>query len=192
MDSVMETAATAPAKPATHMLARVLELKTQDSRLVCATADGGEVTLTRLVGSNVRTGDEVAVADSSATTATEIYIRKPSIRGADIYQVKAGYAALPKQDKREESFVRVQVPNGQFGIGSHPHSVHRNSRLLLFRQPERRLGKAADLLLFAAPPQGCDVQGTPSVLSSPPIGNAEGERIPCRSRHARTRLQPVG
>ena len=118
MNSVMETAATAPAKPATHMLARVLELKTQDSKLVCATADGGEVTLTRLVGSNVRTGDEVAVTDSSATTATEIYIRKPSIRGADVYQVKAGYAALPKQDKREESFVRVQVPNGQFGISA--------------------------------------------------------------------------
>jgi hypothetical protein len=117
MNSVMETATTAPAKPATHKLARVLELKTQDSKLVCATVDG-EVTLTRLVGSNVRIGDEVAVADSSATTATEIYVRKPSIRGADIYQVKAGYATLPKQDKREESFVRVHVPNGQFGIGA--------------------------------------------------------------------------
>jgi hypothetical protein len=116
MNSVIETAATAPAKPVTHMLARVLEVKAKDSRLVCATADGGEVALTRFVGSNVRTGDEVAVTDSSPTTATEIYIRKPSTRGADIYQVKAGYAALPKQDKREESFVRVQVPNGQFGI----------------------------------------------------------------------------
>jgi hypothetical protein len=118
MDSVMETVVTAPTKPAVQMLARVLELKHQDSALVCATADGREVTLTRLVGSNVRIGDEVAVADSSTSTATEIYVRKPSIRGADVYQVKAGYAALPKQDKREELFVRVQVPNGQFGMGA--------------------------------------------------------------------------
>src|SRR5579863_154998 len=118
MNSVMETAATAPVKPAMQMLARVLELKTQGSKLVCATAEGREVTLARLVGSNVRIGDEVAVAESSATAAREIYVRKPSIRGADVYQVNAGYASLPKQDKREESFVRVQVPNGQFGLGA--------------------------------------------------------------------------
>ncbi len=63
-------------------------------------------------------GDEVAVADSTgaATANTEVYIHKPSARGADVYQIKAGYAALPKQDKREELFVRVEVPNGQFGI----------------------------------------------------------------------------
>jgi len=114
----METVVTAPIRPAREILARVLELKHQGLALVCATADGHEVTLTRRVGSNVRIGDEVAVADSSPTAGTEIYVRKPSIRGADVYQVKAGYATLPKQDKREESFVRVQVPNGQFGIGA--------------------------------------------------------------------------
>ena len=118
MNSMVETVVVASAGPVAPMLARVLELKHQASALVCATADGREITLTRLVGSNVRIGDEVAVTDSSATAATEIYVRKPSIRGADVYQVKAGYAALPKQDKREESFVRVQVPNGQFGISA--------------------------------------------------------------------------
>ena len=56
------------------------------------------------------------IPQATATANTEVYIRKPSLRGADVYQVKAGYAALPKQDKREESFVRVQVPDGQFGI----------------------------------------------------------------------------
>jgi hypothetical protein len=118
MDSVMETVVTASAKPAMQILARVLELKHQGSAFVCATADGREVTVSRLVGSNIRIGDEVAVADSSTSTATEVYVRKPSIRGADIYQVKAGYAALPKQDKREEPFVRVQIPIGQFGMGA--------------------------------------------------------------------------
>jgi len=101
-----------------QMLARVLELKPQDSKLACTTGDGREFTLQRLIGANVQVGDEVAVADSTcaATANTEVYIRKPSARGADVYQLKAGYAALPKQDKREESFVRVQVPGGQFGI----------------------------------------------------------------------------
>ena len=83
MDSVMETVVTASTKPAMEMLARVRELKPQGSALVCVTADGQEVTLTRLVGSNVRIGDEVAVADCSPTAGTEIYVRKPSIRGAD-------------------------------------------------------------------------------------------------------------
>ncbi|MGA3100014.1 MAG: hypothetical protein ABSF25_26475, partial [Bryobacteraceae bacterium] len=117
MNSLMETAVDAPARPATQTLARVLELKPRDSKLACATADGREYVLTRLVGANVRIGDEVAVADSTgaATANTEVYIHKPSARGADVYQLKAGYAALPKQDKREESFVRVQVRDGQFG-----------------------------------------------------------------------------
>jgi curved DNA-binding protein CbpA len=118
MSSMMETAVAAPAKPAAPVLARVLELKPQDSKLACATADGREFMLTRLIGSNLRIGDEMAVADSSgtATANSEVYIRKPSVRGTDVYQLKAGYATLPKQDKREESFVRVQVPAGQFGI----------------------------------------------------------------------------
>jgi curved DNA-binding protein CbpA len=118
MNSLMETVVAAPARPATQTLARVLELKPQDSKLACTTADGREFVLTRLVGANVRIGDEVAVADSrgAATANTEVYIHKPSARAADVYQIKAGYAALPKQDKREESFVRVQVRDGQFGI----------------------------------------------------------------------------
>ena len=118
MNSPMETVVAAPAVPETQMLARVLELRPQDTKLVCVTADGHEFVLPRLIGSNVRIGDEIAVANptGTATANTEIYIRKASFRAADVYQVKAGYAALPKQDKREELFVRVQVPGGQFGI----------------------------------------------------------------------------
>jgi len=43
---------------------------------------------------------------------------EPSLRRADVYQVKAGYAALPKLDKREEPFVRVQVAEGHLGINA--------------------------------------------------------------------------
>ena len=74
MNSLMETVVAAPARPATQTLARVLELKPQDSKLACTTADGREFVLTRLVGANVRIGDEVAVADSrgAATANTEV------------------------------------------------------------------------------------------------------------------------
>jgi hypothetical protein len=118
MNSPMETVVAAPAKPETQMLARVRELRPQDTKLVCVTADGSEFVLPRLVGSNIRIGDEVAVANptGTATANNEIYIRKASFRATDVYQVKAGYAASPKQDKRDELFVRVQVLGGQFGI----------------------------------------------------------------------------
>ena len=62
---MIETAVATPAKPAAPVLARVLELKPQDSKLACATADGREFMLTRLIGSNVRIGDEVAVSSAS-------------------------------------------------------------------------------------------------------------------------------
>jgi len=68
----------------------------------------------------VRIGDELLVPASTGTTTAdaEVYIRKPSLRRSDVYQVKAGYAALPKLDKREEPFVRVQVAEGQLGINA--------------------------------------------------------------------------
>ncbi len=46
MNSLTETVAAAPAEPQTQMLARVLELKPQNSKLACATADGREFMLT--------------------------------------------------------------------------------------------------------------------------------------------------
>jgi hypothetical protein len=108
----------APASSEAQLPSRVLEIRPEESKLVCVGADGREFALSRLIGSNVRVGDEL-LAPASAGTAiadTEIYIRKPSLRRADVYQVKAGYAALPKMDKREEPFVRVQVAEGQLGI----------------------------------------------------------------------------
>ena len=118
MSSSVDTTAPVSAAPAIPMLARVLKLRPGDSNLVSVLTDLREFLLTRMVASNMRPSDEIFVADSegTATPNTEVYIRKPSTRGADVYQVKAGYAALPKLDKREESFVRVQVPDSQMGI----------------------------------------------------------------------------
>ena len=108
----------APASSEAQLPSRVLEIRPEESKLVCVGAEGREFALSRLVGSNVRIGDEVLVPASTgtATADTEVHIRKPSLRRADVYQVKAGYAALPKLDKRDEPFVRVQVAEGQLGI----------------------------------------------------------------------------
>jgi hypothetical protein len=119
MNSIVETSVE-PAESSEQMPASVLELKPEQSKLVCVVSNGREIALSRLVGSNIRVGDEILASASteSATTDAEIYIRKPSSSKADVYQVKAGYAALPKQDRRGELFVRVQVVAGQLGINT--------------------------------------------------------------------------
>ena len=75
------------------MLARVLEVRPRDSSHISVVTDLGDFRLTCLVASNVRPGDDIFVADSSgtATPNTEVYTRRPSTRGTDLYQVKAGY-----------------------------------------------------------------------------------------------------
>src|ERR1700679_4391634 len=91
MNSSVDTTAPVSAAPAIPMLARVLELRPVDSNLVSVLTDLREFLLTRMVASNMRPGDEIFVADSgTATPNTEVYIRKPSTRGGDVYQVKGG------------------------------------------------------------------------------------------------------
>jgi len=70
------------------------------------------------VAANLQVGDEIfsSACLHEPAAATEIYIRKPSLRGADIYNAKISYAALPKPDRRSELFVRVQVVEGHSGI----------------------------------------------------------------------------
>src|ERR1700684_650536 len=120
MNSVVDTIVAAPANSEAQLPSRVLEIRPEESKLVCVGADGRQFAPSRLAGSNVRIGDEVLVPASTgtATADTEVYIRKPSLRRADVYQVKAGYAALPKLDKREELFVLVQVAEGQLEINA--------------------------------------------------------------------------
>src|ERR1700730_11416561 len=118
MNSVVDTIVAAPANTEAQLPSRILEIRSEESKLVCVGADGREFALSRFVGSNVRVGDELLapVPTGTAIADAEVYIRKPSLRRADVYQVKAGYAASPKLDKREESFVRSHVAEGQLGI----------------------------------------------------------------------------
>ncbi len=115
----MQSAAASPeVSPVTEAPSPVTQIRWEGSKLVCVCADGREFALSGLVGSHLRVGDEVLVHDSAGTTTAdaEIYIRKPSLRRADIYHAKVAYAALPKPDRRSELFVKVEVVGGQAGI----------------------------------------------------------------------------
>ena len=61
MNSVVDTMVAAPASAEAQLPSRVLEIRPEESKLVCVGADGREFALSRLVGSNVRIGDEVLV-----------------------------------------------------------------------------------------------------------------------------------
>jgi hypothetical protein len=99
---------------------RVLGVRFEGSRLICLLADNRQLALSRLTGSHVRVGDEILASEfTPADSATiELYVRKPALWRADVCQVRAGYAALPKPDRRGEQFVRAQVVDDQLGIGS--------------------------------------------------------------------------
>ena len=99
-------------------VSRVTDVRPEDSKLLCTLADGRHLTLSPLLGSHLRVGDEVnatGVAESMAKEV-EIYIHKPSVRKTDVYQTKISYAALPIADKRGDLFVRIEVVESQLGI----------------------------------------------------------------------------
>lgn len=97
--------------------ARVLKVRPEQSRILCCTSDGREIALSRLIGSNVRVGDEILVSSNGTGAAKdEVYIHKPSATKADVYQIATGYAALPKEDRRGELFVRARTVDAQLGI----------------------------------------------------------------------------
>jgi hypothetical protein len=121
MESVLRTPGTAPGVvPQDAQVARVANIQPQESSLGCSLSDGRHLVLSRLVGSHLRVGDEIRVPASpeASTGESELYVHRPAARHTDLYHGKISYAALPKQDQRGELLVRVEVPEGQLGIGA--------------------------------------------------------------------------
>jgi hypothetical protein len=119
MDSAAQIAGTANEfGSSSEASSRIVQIRRNGAQILCVRADDREFALSRLFASHVRVGDEIAVHGSPGqpTANTEIYIRKPSLRRADIYNACVGYAALPKPDRRSELFVRVEVVTKQSGI----------------------------------------------------------------------------
>jgi curved DNA-binding protein CbpA len=118
MESVFEPInATTPAGAGTEPPLVVSEIAREHSPIVCRSSDGRHAALSAFAGPHARIGDEVSVAGvSDAVAAAEVYIRKPSLRRADVYQATVSYAALPKLDQRGELCVSIEVKNPQMGI----------------------------------------------------------------------------
>src|ERR1700687_5627256 len=61
MNTVVDTIIADPASSEAQFPSRVLEIRPEESKLVCVGADGREFALSRLIGSNVQVGDEALV-----------------------------------------------------------------------------------------------------------------------------------
>ena len=94
---------------------RVTAVRQEPGKIICTCSSGALLALSRLIGSQVRVGDEI-----SATTAAvpEILVRKPTLRRADRYHARVGNATLPRPDRRGEMFVRLAVAAGQLGMSA--------------------------------------------------------------------------
>ena len=69
----------------------------------------------------VAIGDEITFPiPAPEAVGPEILVTKNATAGPNryIYQVPIGYVSHPKQDKRNQSFVSAEVPQGGLGIGT--------------------------------------------------------------------------
>jgi hypothetical protein len=101
--------------------AQVHQIEPHGEKTACNLSEGGRILVSNLLAAQVRPGDEIDFPLAFASDAgTEIYIHKnpPSPRQRDVYQVSIGYAAHPKSDKREQFYVRAEVPHGCLGISA--------------------------------------------------------------------------
>jgi hypothetical protein len=100
--------------------AKVLQVKPESQKTACILSEGGRVLVSNILASHIRPGDEIdfPLALESAGAGTEIYVRRTSTsaRTHDLYNTSVGYAAQPRSDKREQLYVRAEVPLGRLGI----------------------------------------------------------------------------
>ena len=106
-----------PTTPATVLRGKLGRLEPAGTSTACILSDGGRILVSNFLTAHIRPGDQIDVPLllDSPGARTEIYIRKTSARH-DLYQAFIGYAAQPKNDKREQLYVRAEVPQGRLGI----------------------------------------------------------------------------
>ena len=112
----------APPETAATLRRQVLQIKPEGQNTACVLKEGGQVLVSNFLAAQIRPGDEIEypLAFSSPEGRAEIYIHKNSgsPRTRDVYQVSIGYAAQPKTDKRDQFFVRAEIPHGNLGISA--------------------------------------------------------------------------
>src|SRR6516162_5518173 len=105
--------------PATVLKGEVARLEPAGSGAACILRDGGRILVSNFLTAHIRPGDQIAVplVLDTPEARTEIYLRKSSARH-DLYQTFIGYAAQPRSDKRDQLYVRAEVPQGRLGISA--------------------------------------------------------------------------
>jgi hypothetical protein len=111
-----------PATASSVRQARVVQIKPERDKTACLLSHGSPVLVSNVLAAHIRPGDDIRFPLSLETNGagTEVYIGKPasSARNRDVYQAPIGYAAQPKNDKREQPYVRAEVPQGRLGISA--------------------------------------------------------------------------
>lgn len=118
----METGLKPAPGMATTVRREMLQIKPEGQKTACVLKEGAQVLVSNFLAAHIRPGDEMELplVFGSVDGGTEIYVHKNSnsSRARDVYQVSIGYAAQPKSDKREQLYVRAEVPHGHLGISA--------------------------------------------------------------------------
>jgi hypothetical protein len=125
-----------------------------EGALTRCTTDGGDVIVPRVPASYLRSGDDIRVGSLNSPTNEYVAIQNSLRRKARrLYFGRIGYVTQPKTDKRDEYFVRAEVPESGFGIRSlHlPNTVVRDYFYCFAQTPSGAGGLTLYELLRAVP-----------------------------------------
>jgi len=113
------TATAVPAGSSEPRADRVLRISglQQEGALTRCTTDGGDIMVPRVPATYLRSGDDIRVGslDSPATEYLAIQ-NSPRRKARQLYFGRIGYVTQPRADKRDEYFVRAEVPESGLGI----------------------------------------------------------------------------
>ena len=97
---------------------RITAVRHEAAATACLLADGGTVLVSPYLGRFLAPADELEFSPCiAASAATEIRVtRSNGLQLKQIYLAPIGYVTHPRQDKRQESFLRAEIVGSALGI----------------------------------------------------------------------------
>ena len=103
-------------EPRADRVLRISGLQLEGALTRCTT-DGGDIMVPRVPATYLRTGDDIRVGPLNSPANEYLAIQNSLRRKArQLYFGRIGYVTQPRADKRDEYFVRAEVPESGFGI----------------------------------------------------------------------------
>ena len=125
-----------------------------EGALTRCTTDAGDIMVPRVPGTYLRSGDDIRVGSLNSPTNEYLAIQNSLRRKArQLYFGRIGYVTQPKTDKRDDYFVRAEVPESSFGIRAlHlPNTVVRDYFYFFAEAPSGARGLTLYEILRAVP-----------------------------------------